>query len=59
VTFNFASGDPDGVVPRSPERRSYGLPSEWHAAARMLADDPSKHGVYMYTNAHTSCLIPR
>ena len=25
----------------------------------MLADDPSKRGAYMYTNAHTSCLIPR
>jgi len=33
VTFNFASGDPDGIIPRSPERRAYGLPSEWHAAA--------------------------
>ena len=26
VTFNFASADPAGAVPRSPERQGYGLP---------------------------------
>ena len=53
VTFNFASGDPDGLIPRSPERRNYGLPSEWHAAAMQglipgVPAEPSKNTFSLY-----------
>ncbi len=53
VTFNFASGDPDGLIARSPERRSYGLPSEWHAAATQglipgVSAEPHKNPFSLY-----------